>query len=463
MEEIKVSEMLQADSINKDDSVMIIQEGVNKKAGGSIQTATGTSLSLTSVADTCKVKSDSKNLFDKDTAPIQAWIFDTANTKIIASANGKSTYIPCKPSTIYTISKVADVRFQVATTSTTPAIDVAYSDYIENNTASSITITTGASAKYLVIYYWHNSSTITEQAVLDTLQVEEGNTATSYNPYNTNIIVRTKNLITNIIKGYALSGNTGEIASNPERAVSDFIKVEGGETYTRSGYTTSGLVWYKADKTRISNDNSNPVTAPANAVYVRLGINTTADYSQAQFEKGTTATSYVKGENQEITLTPQEEKVAFTYDSLTNILSNGSVTIEYNTQSRLLNNDDTTAIKEYVDDIIEEGSNDKGNYIKYRNGTMICTSRTTYTNLVVGTASGSCYSNDANIFIDFPEAFISRPVVSLQVTGTTTGWLMTFTATGTPEIRTDGFRIFRTTSRTSSTYYVDMIAIGRWR
>lgn len=340
MEEIKVSEMLQADSINKDDSVMIIQEGVNKKASGSIQTATGTSLSLTSVADTCKVKSNSKNVFDQ--------------SQITNPSTGSSVTIvlTLKPNTEYTCSTNCPTSTGSSSTLIFFASGTSSSGLSTNTNGvwdgQTRTFTSDSNGNMVFVYRRLSSDTNVDLTSY-WYQIEEGSTATAHNPYITNIIVRTKNLITNIIKGYALSGNTGDIAVNSQRAVSDFIKVEGGETYTRSGYTTSGLVWYNSAKSRISNDNSNPVTAPANAVYVRLGINTTADYSQAQFEKGTTATTYVKGESQEISLIPQEEKVAFTYDTETNILSDGSVTITYNTKGRLLNNDDTTAIKEYAD------------------------------------------------------------------------------------------------------------------
>ena len=66
--------------------------------------------------------------------------------------------------------------------------------------------------------------------------------------------------------------------------------------------------------------------------------------SQIKFQEGS--------KNQEITLTPAEEKIIFSYDTKTGILANGSVTITYNTQSRLLNNNDVLDIvepvKEYV-------------------------------------------------------------------------------------------------------------------
>ena len=444
MEEIKVSEMLQADSINKDDSVMIIQEGVNKKAGGSIQTATGTSLSILSVADTCKVKSNSKNIFDKSKIT-NGYRLDSTGALISQSGYCASDYIPVKPNTTY-VSNLAITTNNCVCYFATPT-EGSGTRNIDTNP-----FTTPADCHYIRVSRGIDA--------IDGFQIEEGSTATDYNPFNTTAII---NPFEMEIGGMS----AGEPVERTDRIRSkQFIEVYPNTMYTIENALGkyANVYYYDAEQTYIGQYSTSVVatpysiTTPNNCKYIKVMYN----YASGDF-----INSIITGITQILSLTPQGEKLAFTYDSLTNVISDGSVTIEYNTQSRLLNNDDLEPVKEYVDrevsDIYEEGSNENGDYIKYKNGLMICTARKTYTNMVVNTAAGSCYSNDANIFIDFPEAFISRPVVSLQVTGTTTGWVQTFTATGTPEIRTDGFRIFRTTSRTSSTYYIDMIAIGRWK
>ena len=127
----------------------------------------------------------SKQLFDKNSAPVlQAYV---DNSQVGTSANARTTYIPCKPSTTYTIQKRNDGtqnRFVVATTTTIPANGVSVSQYTANNDASSITITTNSTAKYLVIQFYHVNETIyTEQQALDSIMINEGSTALPYEPY----------------------------------------------------------------------------------------------------------------------------------------------------------------------------------------------------------------------------------------------------------------------------------------
>lgn len=126
-----------------------------------------------------------KNLFDKDNAHIlQAGI---TTTKIESATANRTLWIPCEPSTTYTIQKRNDGdtnRFNVATTTVTPAIDVAITNRVENPNASSITYTTSATAKYLCVQYFRTAETIlTEQQVLDSIQIEKGSTASSYSAY----------------------------------------------------------------------------------------------------------------------------------------------------------------------------------------------------------------------------------------------------------------------------------------
>lgn len=53
-----------------------------------------------------------------------------------------------------------------------------------NNTGTSITITTSANAQYLVVFYYlSGTDTLTEQAILDSIMIEKGSTATTYEPH----------------------------------------------------------------------------------------------------------------------------------------------------------------------------------------------------------------------------------------------------------------------------------------
>lgn len=135
-----------------------------------------------------EVKNTGKNLFDKDNANI-------INTYLVGSGNGvlpsdggtenNCIYIPCKTNTTYTIQKMIGKRFGVAYTYNLPARGVIAYNKTVDNTATNITITTDSSANYLVVYLRNGnvSGEITLQQALDSLQIEQGSTATEYEPY----------------------------------------------------------------------------------------------------------------------------------------------------------------------------------------------------------------------------------------------------------------------------------------
>ena len=127
-----------------------------------------------------------KNLFDKNNANIlNALITNTG--AINSNASTRTLYIPCNPNTTYTISKISSPRFVVGTTSNIPSAGsstLAFSDF---STGTSGTITTGNNAKYLLVYYYNSSGTATEQEILDSIQIEVGDTVTSYSEYFTPI------------------------------------------------------------------------------------------------------------------------------------------------------------------------------------------------------------------------------------------------------------------------------------
>ena len=393
MEEIKVSEMLQAESINKDDSVMIIQEGVNKKAGGSIQTATGTSLSIPSVADTCKVKSNSKNLVNPDTLLI-GYQIDGAGTIAVNSSRAVTDYIEVKPETSYVVSGC------------TPKVTVFYDNTktLISTITNATTYTTPANTKY--IRYG-----IDITADYSQMQLEEGSSATSYNPYNTTAII---NPFEMEIGGMS----AGEPVERTDRIRSkQFIEVYPNTMYTIKNAIgkNANVYYYDAEQTYIGQYSTSVVatpysiTTPNNCKYIKVMYN----YASGDF-----INSIIIGITQILSLTPQGEKSAFTYDSLTNVISDGSVAIEYNTQNRLLNNNDTLAIKEYVD---REIDNRKSSYVSYSGTTSTLqtitgTTPTTITNMSVNIkttgkplfvatsffakASNASYSALAKVYVD---------------------------------------------------------------
>ena len=125
-----------------------------------------------------------KNLFNKnDTSKLLENLYFYAKDTIKAGNGLKMLYIPCKPNTTYTISKILSARFMVGYTNVLPAQGVLVVDGTGGNDKTALTTTTGADAKYLCVFYKHSSDTLTAEEIEDTIQIEEGSTATAYEPY----------------------------------------------------------------------------------------------------------------------------------------------------------------------------------------------------------------------------------------------------------------------------------------
>lgn len=150
--------------------------------------ASGEAVRLTDVSPlehTLGVKVSGKNLFDKDNANIIIGYPDAENV-INGASSTRSVYIPCAPNATYTVSKTLTARFAVAFTDDIPSNGVAVTGRVQNNTASSITTTSGINSKYIVVWLYHvdlDTTTIKINEVLATLQIELGSTATDYTPY----------------------------------------------------------------------------------------------------------------------------------------------------------------------------------------------------------------------------------------------------------------------------------------
>lgn len=132
---------------------------------------------------TLDAKLVNKNLFDKDNANIVVGYIDANSIK--TSSNTRTVYIPCAPNTTYTVSKIATARFVVAFTNVIPAVDATVTNEIRDDTATSITATSGVDSKYIVVWVYNSAydTSITLDEILATLQIELGSTATVYTPY----------------------------------------------------------------------------------------------------------------------------------------------------------------------------------------------------------------------------------------------------------------------------------------
>lgn len=132
-----------------------------------------------------QVQNHQKNLFNPSNVII-GYIGQSGGAyKIIAYADARTIYARCEPNTTYTISKTAGKRFSVGWSDTLPDIGVIVNDSVYDTTASVVTFTTGATAKYIVAFVWLGTQdTITADEMLASCQIELGSTATPYEPYN---------------------------------------------------------------------------------------------------------------------------------------------------------------------------------------------------------------------------------------------------------------------------------------
>ena len=180
-----------------------------------------------------------KNLFN-GTNVINAYF--SSNGTITASGATRLVYTRCKANTTYTVSKTAGTRFGVAYSEEVPVAGLQCSGYTANNTASSITITTGATAKYICAYVYHSSyDSGTAQDMLDSVQIEEG-TATAYEAYNGT--TATTALQTTCYGGY-LNLETGVLTMDQVKEIkrwSQYVSTTTLTTYTRRTIALSNLV-----------------------------------------------------------------------------------------------------------------------------------------------------------------------------------------------------------------------------
>ena len=138
--------------------------------------------------DTFQQTYSGKNLFDRETyGTFVGW----ASQGEIKNYGNRAFYIQCRPGTTYTIQKMLAEpaersRCQIFTTSDEPAVGVPVIGVLfSTNNATQATVTTQSGANYLcVVCYEVVADTITTiQEMADSIMIEEGATASPYEPY----------------------------------------------------------------------------------------------------------------------------------------------------------------------------------------------------------------------------------------------------------------------------------------
>lgn len=212
------------------------------------------------------------NLFDKDNANIlNAYL---SSEKIVSSTSARVIYIPCHPNTTYKIQKVIGNAFSVAYTEDIPNIGVSIIGRINTKSSPTLTITTGANAKYLISQIMDSGDTLTEEEILNSIQIEKGSISHSYIPFGkSGIEVKTvgKNLFDGLLE--LGSFNSSGVSSTNENCVRtvNFTEVKPNATYTISNDLNyqAVVMFYDENKNFIQQVSTNSFTISSNVKYIK--------------------------------------------------------------------------------------------------------------------------------------------------------------------------------------------------
>lgn len=141
--------------------------------------------------------------------------------------------------------------------------------------------------------------------------------------------------------------------------------------------------------------------------------------------------------------------------------SAGVVAEVVNTQTE---SDTNTYSCNYINGIIESGNNSNGNWIKYTDGTMICT-RTIAATIDCTNSWGTLYYGQNNDKYNFAQSFIEPPILNLQYSTSEAISFIPIVYSGIV-IDNDGFKrieIARPNSVANVYVKVYVIAIGKWK
>lgn len=189
MDEIKVSQLDVVDEIKDTDQIMLVTGGANKKVLGNYINEHGVKIGSSEPDTSQKVWfKQGKNLFGNYKI-LCGWI-DGTTMRINYNNGNRIAVIPCQPNTTYTISRsVITGSFRVGDYTSIPTITGSNIDYTlakaceKLDSGTTITYTTSSTAKYLLVHYGNISSDTNINESLATIQVEFGDTATTFEQY----------------------------------------------------------------------------------------------------------------------------------------------------------------------------------------------------------------------------------------------------------------------------------------
>lgn len=137
-------------------------------------------------------------------------------------------------------------------------------------------------------------------------------------------------------------------------------------------------------------------------------------------------------------------------------------TVYQNAAELPVSSSDPTDTKSYIDTVVTSGSNTNGKWIKYADGTMICTKTIEFS---VATSEwqawGTCYETALKDCGVWAMNFISSPVVSATQTGGA-AWLEYFYDTDNTNVGKTRF-VRPTVPGATAIYKMNVIGVGRWK
>lgn len=124
---------------------------------------------------------------------------------------------------------------------------------------------------------------------------------------------------------------------------------------------------------------------------------------------------------------------------------------------------DSTDTKTYIDNVVTSGSNANGNWIKYADGTMICTKKVSFEVAQSDwVAWGSLYESPSKSLGKFSQAFVGNiPVINVTNVGNAAFieriLNVSLTSCGTTNM------VRPSVPGTPQSYEIQIIAVGRWK
>ena len=172
--------------------------------------------------------------------------FSSRDGKVViyASDAGRTVWMPCKQNTVYACSKMqGGNRFSMYCTEEKPARDVECTPVTKISSIGyhQYILRTPENAKYLCLFVWLSSvdTEITDQDMIDSVQVELGNAVSSFEPYSGSAFPVTfpmddENKFNATIKNGNIASDGKEIASSNSRLITNGFMYLPAGMYTLS-------------------------------------------------------------------------------------------------------------------------------------------------------------------------------------------------------------------------------------